>query len=88
MTRPRGEHSLTLGRAIHLCKGGHVARLETGRIGMGHVARNFGLPRTGMPRKSLRHLGYFEFFKHRGFSLDQLHQGLRVIPLETVIRNK
>jgi hypothetical protein len=37
-----------------------------------------------MRGKRLRHPSKFQFFKHRGFSLDQLHQGLRVIPLETV----
>jgi flagellum-specific ATP synthase len=34
--------------------------------------------------QSLRHSGKFQFLEHRGFSLDRFHQGLRVIPLETV----
>ena len=37
-----------------------------------------------MRGKRLRHSGKFQFLEHRGFSLDLLHQGLRVIPLETV----
>jgi flagellum-specific ATP synthase len=41
-----------------------------------------------MGRKSLGHSGQFQFLEHRGFSLDLLHQGLRVIPLETVIRDQ
>jgi flagellum-specific ATP synthase len=37
-----------------------------------------------MRRKRLGHPCEFQFLEHRGFSLELFHQGLRVIPLETV----
>lgn len=37
-----------------------------------------------MGSQGLGHAGQFELGEHRGFSLDQFHQGLTAIPLETV----
>ena len=49
-----------------------------------HSARSPPCRAPACAAKRLRHPGEFQFFEHRGFSLDLLHQGLRVIPLETV----
>ena len=81
----RTAHVKGIFAVIDLRESGQIHRPKTGRICIGHVASNGSQSGACMGCKRLCHSGQSKFFKHRGFSLDLLHQLLGVIPLERVI---
>lgn len=83
MAGPRGTH-VWARIFVDLGEGGQVPSLVARRVRVRDILCDHRHACAGEGRQRLCHPGKFQFFEHRGFSLDLLHQGLRLIRLETV----